>query len=1021
MVDWLSSAEIAAHRPVYTLREAERLALESYGFESIADALPSDRDQNFRLKASDGARFVFRIVSKVSPADRVAFELEVLSCLRGELQGVGVPTIVPTSSGNSVFETERGHLAYLVTWLDGKPLGDARPHTRELLSTLGRTTALVDQTLHRLEKRAALIASPWDLLDAHEVVAEGLGRVEQGRRRELLEYFLESFNNLVLPISDELPRQVIHNDLNDYNILVVPEPTGLRLTGVLDVGDAHHSARVADPVIASAYAALHWDDPVGVAAAVAGAYNDVLPLADAEIRAFLPMLAMRLCASVCISARRQIEEAADPYVTISQDAAWTTLERLRRQSLRLGYYRIRAACGKEPCSEASGLKKWMVEHADSFAPISRYNLRDGRRLTLDLSVGSAAPYVLEEEPAATRHIESAIREVDADVALGRYDEVRLAYGNALFETPTLDGPVQRTVHIGVDIFLPVGEEVRAPLEGVVSSASDNDEELSYGPTIILRHEPEDGPSFFTLYGHLHRGDLARLEVGQFIRRGEVIGHIGDPTENGGWTPHLHFQVVSDMLGRRSDFPGVCSFQDRATWTSICPSPYPILGISDLGLAPDEADPDVLLRRRASFLSSTLSVSYDDPLLILRGRDTYMFDHTGRRYLDCVNNVNHVGHSNPAVVRAVTDQMRVLSTNTRYLHPTIVEYARRLTERLPEPLSVCFFVNSGSEANDLALRLARAHTGKESLVVVDAAYHGHLTSLIEISPYKFDGPGGAGPGRGVFVAPLPDIYRGRFRDADAADRYASTVRECLLGAEDSAGGAAAFLSESLLSCGGQIELPPGYLRKVYGYAREQGCVCISDEVQVGFGRVGTHFWGFQTQDVTPDIVTMGKPIGNGYPLGAVVTTPEIAASFDTGMEYFNTYGGNAVSCAAGLAVLDVVERRGLQAHALEVGTYLKERLVELRNSAPLIGDVRGRGLFLGVELVTDPELRTPATGEAAYVINRARRLGVLLSTDGPDHNVLKIKPPLTFARDDADRLVEVLSRILDEDPVSKPPR
>ncbi|MGA7305560.1 MAG: aminotransferase class III-fold pyridoxal phosphate-dependent enzyme, partial [Rhodothermales bacterium] len=208
---------------------------------------------------------------------------------------------------------------------------------------------------------------------------------------------------------------------------------------------------------------------------------------------------------------------------------------------------------------------------------------------------------------------------------------------------------------------------------------------------------------------------------------------------------------------------------------------------------------------------------------------------------------------------------------------------------------------------------------------------------------------------------------------------------------------------------------------YGYAREQGCVCISDEVQVGFGRVGTHFWGFQTQDVTPDIVTMGKPIGNGYPLGAVVTTPEIAASFDTGMEYFNTYGGNAVSCAAGLAVLDVVERRGLQAHALEVGTYLKERLVELRNSVPLIGDVRGRGLFLGVELVTDPELRTPATREAAYVINRARRLGVLLSTDGPDHNVLKIKPPLTFARDDADRLVEVLSRILDEDPVSKPPR
>jgi 4-aminobutyrate aminotransferase-like enzyme len=411
------------------------------------------------------------------------------------------------------------------------------------------------------------------------------------------------------------------------------------------------------------------------------------------------------------------------------------------------------------------------------------------------------------------------------------------------------------------------------------------------------------------------------------------------------------------------------------------------------------------------------VSYRRPLHIVRGAMQFLIDAEGRRYLDAVNNVAHVGHAHPDVVRAGQRQMAVLNTNTRYLHELMVAYAERLTSMLPEPLRVCFFVCSGSEANELALRLARAHTSERDVIVLEAGYHGNTTTLVEVSPYKFDGPGGGGAPPWVQKVPMPDTYRGPFRrdDPQAGIKYAQAVREAVGRIRQQGRRPAAFLCESILSCGGQIVLPSGYLAEAYRHVRAAGGVCIADEVQVGFGRVGSHPWAFQTQGVLPDIVTLGKPIGNGHPLGAVVTTPEIAASFANGMEYFNTFGGNAVSCAIGLAVLDVLEREGLMARAADVGGYLRERLAQLMDGHALLGDVRGLGLFLGAELVVDRDQRIPATRQASYVANRARDGGVLVSTDGPDHNVLKIKPPMCLTRADADLLVTTLDRVLAEDP------
>ena len=394
---------------------------------------------------------------------------------------------------------------------------------------------------------------------------------------------------------------------------------------------------------------------------------------------------------------------------------------------------------------------------------------------------------------------------------------------------------------------------------------------------------------------------------------------------------------------------------------------------------------------------------------------YLYDEEGRTFLDAVNNVSHVGHSHPRVSRASQHQMVVLNTNTRYLHDNLVDYAKRLCAKLPDPLSVCFFVNSGSEANDLALRLSRCYTGQRDLLILDGAYHGNLTSLIDISPYKFDGPGGEGIPSNVHKLPLPDPYRGPYKGHSKTTgvQYANHLKEQIGRLTEEGKGVSAFIAESLPGCGGQIVLPEGYFTEAFRHVREGGGVCIADEVQVGFGRIGSHFWGFETQNAVPDIVTMGKPIGNGHPLGAVVTTPDIADAFDNGMEYFNTFGGNPVSCAIGLAVLDVIEEENLQGNALEVGSYLLEGLHGLSTDHPIIGDIRGMGLYIGVEFVLDHDSLEPGEHQAAYVANRMRDHGVLISTDGPLHNVLKIKPPLVFNKQNADYLLRCLSKILEE--------
>ena len=1011
-----------ATRPRFGTQDAERLARSLYGLTASARPLPSERDQNFHL-ATDEGPFVLKIAGASERPEVLDLQNAALAWLARKAPSLPLPRVRPAAGGAAVAQVDgpdgARHLVRALTYLPGTILAEANPQSPGLLSGVGRFLGELDCALdgfaHPAARNRDLV---WNPARALEVIARHAGAIGDASRRSLVEHFARVYEAIVTPLQPQLRVGVIHNDANDFNVLVGDPVAGDRaIVGLLDFGDMLEGWTAAEPAVAIAYAMFGKADPLAAAASLAAGYHRAHPLTAPEVEALWMLAAIRLCTSVCLSAHRSTTEPGNAYLVVSEAAAWETLARMREVHPRLAHYTLRAACDIPPCPQTAGIQKWLRGHRAEIGPVVEADL--GKAAILDLSVGSPefeTPEQTLDVDVMTPRLFGRMREAGADAGIGRYDEARLCYSSDAFAGPGGEHPERRTVHLAIDIFLEPGSSVLAPLPGKVHSVRDNAARLDYGPTVILAHEPQDAPAFYTLYGHLSADSLEGLAAGMPVTKGQRIGSIGAPPQNGDWPPHVHFQIITDMLDRDGEFPGVAAASRRPVWLSISPDPNLILGIPEARLGGSGETPERIREERQRLLGPSLSLSYRAPLEIVRGAGAFLYDHTGRAFLDMVNNVAHVGHCHPRVARAGASQMAVLNTNTRYLHPAIVAYARRLTATLPEPLSVCFFVCSGSEANELALRLARAHTRGRDVIAVDGAYHGNTQGLVDVSSYKFDGPGGQGAPAWVQVVPMPDDYRGLYRreDAERGARFAGHVREAIARIEARGGRPSAFLCESLLSCGGQIELPPGYLEAAYRHAREAGAVCIADEVQVGFGRVGTHFWGFQTQGVVPDIVTMGKPIGNGHPLAAVVTTREIAASFANGMEYFNTFGGNPVSCAIGLAVLDVIRDERLQERALRVGARLKEGLALLQNRHPILGDVRGLGLFLGIELSLDRETRAPAAAQAAYVVERMKDHGILLSTDGPDRNVIKMKPPLSFSEGDADRALAAYDRVLSED-------
>jgi 4-aminobutyrate aminotransferase-like enzyme len=456
--------------------------------------------------------------------------------------------------------------------------------------------------------------------------------------------------------------------------------------------------------------------------------------------------------------------------------------------------------------------------------------------------------------------------------------------------------------------------------------------------------------------------------------------------------------------------------EAAAWACVSPDPAEFVGLPEARRPDSEWDTERVVASRGVHFARSQRSYYRRPMNLVGGRGSWLYDDMGRAYLDAINNVSHVGHANARVVAAATAQLRALNTNSRFVYPGIARYSERLTATLPDALQVVFLVCSGSEANDLAVRMARQVTGRRDVLVVDGAYHGNTAVLTGLSPNRYKGPGGTGPDPTTHEVEQPNRYRGRhgYDDPAAGPAYAEDVRRQVDRLTTADTPPAAFIAESAMGTAGSVFYPDGYLRKAFAEVRAAGGLCISDEVQVGFGRLGDVFWGFESQGVVPDIVTMGKPIGNGHPMAAVVTTREIADAFDAGMKYFNTFGGNPVSCAIGTAVLDEIEEEGLQQHAAETGRHFKDALDPLAGKHELIGDVRGHGLYLGVELVRDRHTKEPATEEAMHLSELMKDEGVLVYPTGMANNILKIKPPLTFTAADAELFTSVLDDVLRRD-------
>ncbi|MBA3866719.1 MAG: aminotransferase class III-fold pyridoxal phosphate-dependent enzyme [Solirubrobacterales bacterium] len=573
----------------------------------------------------------------------------------------------------------------------------------------------------------------------------------------------------------------------------------------------------------------------------------------------------------------------------------------------------------------------------------------------------------------------AVRKAIASVAgtpVGRWGEVRLTRSGA----PGKQAPA--ALHLGIDLYVEAGTRVRAPLAGTVERVGDAEMLLALAPPLA--------PARLRLAGL-----DASVEPGQEVGAGKEVGAVAA----GPGPAHLHVQVCAG-----GPIPGLVRAREHEAGLALCPDPSPLLGI-EAAAAPIESAAAAVARRGA-VVASPQGLYYEEPPEIVRGWRHLLYDHEGRPYVDAVNNVALVGHSHPAIVAAAERQLRLLNTNSRFLYGAMAAYAGSLVALLPDGLDRVFFVNSGSEAADLALRLAREHTGGEDVLAVEGAYHGWTTGTFELCTNPADRPDWRRqPSARIHVLPQPDPYRGRL-GTDAAP-YVDSVR---LACEAAAahGGLAGFISEPLLGNQGGIEPPAGYLAGAYAAVRAAGGVCIADEVQVGLGRTGPGIWSFAQEGVVPDVVCVAKAAGNGYPVGAVICREEIAAGFGDG-GFFSSPAGSPLSCEVGRTVIEVLLEERLPENAERVGELLRSGFERLAERHQLIGAVHGRGLYMGIDLVRDRASKEPATAKARAVCERVRGLGAIVQPTGDRGNVLKVKPPLCLDAEGAETIVAAIDR------------
>ncbi|MDV6270801.1 aminotransferase [Rhodococcus globerulus] len=966
--NFFDSPEITARR--ISQSEAQIIGEQHFGHPVIAHSLGSQQDQNFlvtdvaghpmgvlkvanpmfseiELTAQDHAT---EHVRTAEPELRVAF---ALTGIDGE-----VHKTVHHADGTTL-------IARILQYLPGPTVGADNYLNTDVAEQMGDISGRVSRSLRTFDHPGLDRVLVWDPQHTPTVTARLLPHIADEGRRLQIERAIAQAWEIVERLSNELPRQAVHLDITNTNMVGVPEHPQ-RYDGILDFGDLCRTWAVAE-LASTATSVLHHPDadPLSVLSVVRS-FHQARPLSAVEVQAFWPLVVLR--AAILVLAGTQ-------QVTIEPDNEYA------REGLR-GEWRMFEAAVSVPIEVMTSLVHDTLGLPQPFKtslPEMITPLFDAEVAVLDLSTTAT----LWDRGAWLRSdgIQDAVREAHRSgigVVASIYGQARITTG------PALDPSEPATMPTGCDAWFAEATALRAPCDCIVERRTCNQFALKT-PDLVIVVTLDDAVALDSLCtGEVSEGSLLTV----------VAAHGS-----------LHVQV------RRTEGPVVPDFvapRYWLGWLAMTADPAVLLGMPIRSLAASNSD---LLAQREQHLAEVQEHYYVNPPHLERGWKHFLLSTDGRAYLDMVNNVAVLGHSHPQLSERVSRQFELLNTNSRFNYSAIVEFSAKVTDRLPPSLDQVFLVNSGTEANDLALRLAMAATGRHHLVAMGEAYHGWTFLTDAVSTSTADNPNALGT-RPDWIHTLESAnsYRGLHRGAQAHEYARDAVAKLRRLATDGVE-PAAFIAESVYGNAGGMYLPDGYLDEVYSTVREMGGLTIADEVQVGYGRLGDWFWGFEQQRVVPDIVTMAKAMGNGYPLGIVATSRAVADAYRAQGYFFSSAGGSPASCVVGSAVLDILDQEDLQGNAQRVGTHLKQRLLELADKHSIIGTVHGHGLYLGVELVRDRATLEPAPSETQAICERMLDKGIIIQPTGDRMCILKVKPPLCVDISAADYFVDTLDSVL----------
>jgi 4-aminobutyrate aminotransferase-like enzyme/Ser/Thr protein kinase RdoA (MazF antagonist) len=932
--------------------EAEALAASEFGLEARLESLGSQQDQNFlvRRPGDDVPIGVLKLSNPVFSEAEIELQIEATRRV-GADRGLRVPRVVDGDDGplSGWWDTSQGRLhARVIEYISGSTLTGSGYLSPRTVAAMGNLAGRTSLALAGFEHPGAARTLQWDLRHALRVIEVLAEREPDAGIRAQALAAATAARPVLDRVGGRLPRQIGHWDVTDDNLLRLDAPGALP-DAIIDFGDVSESWAIGELAVTLASVLHHAGATPLTTLPAIRAFHAVRAISSDEADALWPLVGLR-GAVLVLSGRDQLRADADnAYATARMAGEHSVLRQALSLPAEVMTRTIRHQLGL-PLADAP---RWP---GGPVVPV------DGDVVVLD-----AGPVSELNDDGRWQDPDGLAAAVRAAFDDGAPAVVLPAGLPVLTGAPSRTSTAPATVPTAATLWLAEPAAI-----GVPDGAA-----LTYGP---------DGTT------------VTLDDVTLAIR-----GAAGD-----GRTLLAH-RPISVTL-RRSDAPaGIPPWVEAgyaAGWQAIVGDPAPALGVT----CPDAPHEDVI-RRRERVLAQVQEHYYAEPPQIERGWREYLADTDGRVYLDMVNNVTAIGHAHPRVAEAASRQLRLLNTNSRFNYAAIAEYAERVAATLPDELDTVFFVNSGSEAVDLAIRLAMAATGRQDIVAMREAYHGWTYASDAVSTSIADNPNAlATRPRWVHLVDAANSYRGKHRGGDAS-RYApeavAAIRELAAHGHDLAG----FICESYFGNAGGIALPDYYLREVYAAVRELGGLAIADEVQVGFGRLGRWFWGFQQQEAVPDIVAVAKSVGNGQPIGIVITRRDIAERYRAGGYFFSSTGGSTLSSVIGLTVLDVIQREGLQENARIVGAHLRQRLQDLKARHEIVGAVHGDGLYLGLEFVRDRMTLEPATEETAAICDRLLELGVIMQPTGDHQNVLKIKPPLCVTADSVDYFADMLDHVL----------